>query len=183
MILNNYKAFLNFYNTAAFTYSNSTSGVHTATKMKKLNGENISALTGFTASYSTAISNLGNAIQSKTNLFLRLGTGITAPTAEDYCLESDVTSSLSNISYTRSTQLSDDGMSVTVTLNITGFNNTQSDILVSEYAIVKHIATANTVNTSFDTFYDETLFSRDVLTQPITLEAGKGFALTVTWTE
>ena len=183
MILNNYKAFNNFYNKEPLYYYYSTAGELKPSKMIDTSGNAVSALCGINMGSTTdTYTKLYDSVFSKSSLFVALGTGTTAPTAEDYNLNADITNSLSNIQYNRTIKELDD-FSLVVTINIVGFNHTQSDIIVSEYGIIKHVPQTNLTHSSFSSNYKSVLFSRDVLTQPITLEAGKGFSLTVTWEE
>lgn len=183
MILDNYKAFKNFYDKQPLYYYSSNTGDFKLSKMIDTSGNSVNALCGMNVgSTIDTYGKISETVSPKQSLYVALGTGTTAPAADDYNLESDITNLLSNIQYTRTVEELDD-FTLVVTLNIIGYNNTQNDILVREYGIIKHVPQVNINNPSFYSNYKNVLFSRDVLTQPITLEAGKGFALTVTWTE
>lgn len=100
---------------------------------------------------------------------LCVGAGDTAADISDYSLEDDVTGDFSGVSYTVNAA-GNDGVEVVYT--ISGTNNTGADIVIKEIGIETQCA-----DTSYHAFY--ILTAREVLDTPYTVEAGKGFILTV----
>lgn len=104
-----------------------------------------------------------------------LGDGTTAPTLSDYCLDNDITSSLSFISGTTpgsnpggNSRTADSGFaSVTATYK----NNTGSDITVKEIGLMAAVGQAGANY--------HILLTRDVLNTPVTIPAGQERAFTV----
>ena len=174
MILNNYK-YLRIYAETVDVSSQTLT-----TQMKDFDGNNVTYYpyvanqsSGLNATYANRI--------IKHNIYAVLGKGNTEPTIDDYRLSDSIMGNLSNVSITQNTEIIDvDGKPATkITLNIIGYNNTSNDISVSEYGITAHVF----YSSSSASQYKDVLLSRDVLSTPIVLEAGKGFALTITWTE
>ena len=100
---------------------------------------------------------------------LCVGTGNTAAASTDYALVDDVTSDFTSVAYTVNSS-SDDGIETVFT--VSGTNNTGADIVIKEIGIETRVS-----DTSNNPFY--ILTAREVLKNPYTVEAGKGFILTV----
>ena len=111
----------------------------------------------------------------KADLRAVLGTGTTAPQSNNYALETDVSSSFSDLSTSCST--SSDGSSEVTTITITGTNNTANDITISEIGLYKNLVYNSTGDTG------AFLLVREVLAEPFTVLAGSTFTKTFTWTE
>ena len=110
-----------------------------------------------------------------------VGTGNTEPTANDYCLENDVTANIS--SYSTSVNVTfEDGKFRTIA-TISGVNNTESDITISEVGVTKkYFYTTNGTSVSDNTFYN-VLLIRHVLETPKVVPSGSGFTVTFQWDE
>ena len=114
----------------------------------------------------------------KINSRLVLGSGTTAPTLDDYLLESPLDSSISNYVSTMVGNGITGGTSTVYTA--TGTNSSGSTITINEIGIVK------------DGFFPgsgmgvdsiSTLLLREVLTEGIEVPSGQGFSITFEWLE
>lgn len=168
MVLNNFKLLRGYAENETFD-----NGSLSSTLIKDMSG----SLIGF----STGSTNFRNTINNR--IFKKIiepvfGSGNTAPAATDYSLENDFTASLSSLTINRNYEVTNDNdePKVTNTLEITGHNNTANDLMIREFGICSEIYSGNTT-------HSKVLLVREVLDTPITLEAGKGFALTITWEE
>ena len=137
---------------------------------------NIKLLDGTTkssAAYS-AYNNNGDqrAVSLRQDTHFHIGTGDTAVTADDYCLENDVTSSFSQQSYQLSQVVTNDGKFETA-FKFSGVNNTSSAITIREVGIDKY----NYQDSASNQF--TYLIFRDLLPTPITVEAGQSINLIV----
>ena len=103
------------------------------------------------------------------NGYLMLGTGTTAPTADDYLLESPITTNLScdSVSVSRT--------SLIKTYTATFTNSGSSDITVTEVGFIVYILyTYSSTTENSDSF----LMDRTVLDTPITIPAGESRTVT-----
>ena len=103
--------------------------------------------------------------------YILLGTGTTAPTADDYCLESQITENLScdSVSVSRTT--------TTKTYTATFSNSGTSDMTVTEIGYALRMCYY--IGSSSDTYtYDNFLMDRTVLETPITIPAGESRTVT-----
>lgn len=127
-------------------------------------------------SYSTAYT---KGISSCTNPYyywaMVVGTGTTPADNDDYCLESDITSTLSNASNTKNFGVSDSGEYV-ARFNCSFTNNTNSDITISEVGIKATFCNLNdatqTPTTSGNMSQKQVLLIRKVLDTPVTIGVG-----------
>jgi hypothetical protein len=103
------------------------------------------------------------------NGYLMLGTGTTAPTADDYCLESPITTNLSCDSVSVSKT------SLTKTYTATFTNSGSSDITVTEVGFIVYILYAYSATTENS---DNFLMDITVLETPITIPAGESRTVT-----
>jgi len=103
------------------------------------------------------------------NGYLMLGTGTTAPTADDYHLESPITTNLScdSVSVSRT--------SLIKTYTATFTNSGSSDITVTEVGFIVYILY---VYSNHDEKSDNFLMDRTVLETPITIPAGESRTVT-----
>ncbi len=103
------------------------------------------------------------------NGYLMLGTGTTAPTANDYHLESPITTNLScdSVSVSRT--------SLTKTYTATFTNSGSSDITVTEVGFIVYIYYVYSSNNENS---DHFLMDRTVLETPITIPAGESRTVT-----
>ena len=122
-----------------------------------------------------------NASKNFTNLYglsVRVGSGNTVATAEDYALDDDVTSTISNFAFSANSA-GTDGKTV-LTITISGTNATGADITISEIGITRRVITSNNNQALYD---KEVMLVREVLNSPLTVEDGKGFSYTFKWEE
>ena len=112
-----------------------------------------------------------NSTRTLGNGYLMLGTGTTAPTADDYHLESPVTTNLScdSVSVSRT--------SLIKTYTATFANSGSSDITVTEVGFIAYIYYQYS-NTSENT--GDFLMDRTVLDTPVTIPAGESRTITYT---
>ena len=168
MILNNYKNWLAFISSNVFVGNNQVYEI------------GVKDLTGASATLYTQISSSSSSTPNyslKNGLSARVGTGTTEPTLADVCLETDVTSSITNLNVTSSTQASSGVISTIIT--ITGLNATASSITLSEIGITKQMATGYNAGMQYKTV----MLIRSLLDNPLTVPAGEGFTLTFKWDE
>lgn len=166
MILRNFWGFIGGFLAQPLSYGQNK----TITGCKNLSGANMVC---YTCAQNT--SQIGPFIQntvswSKTAVIV--GTGDTAVTALDYCLDNDVTSQLSNYSSVLSPSYGDTNDLFTYT--VSGENATGSDITIKEVGITKQYNSAVTT-------YSEFLVAREVLDTPIVIHDGEAFSFTYVW--
>lgn len=116
------------------------------------------------------------------NISARVGVGTTAVDEEDYCLDDDVTSSFSSITFSKNIGVSEEGHLV-ILVTWSGTNATENDITISEFGIVKNLymfanSTITTTNYS-SAAIDHFLIARMLLTNPVTISAGNTGTITV----
>lgn len=104
---------------------------------------------------------------------LVFGTGTTAPTAEDYALETDATASFVA---SLTTLVNYDSAKNEFIFSATVTNTTADDIIISEIGVRKGI-----YSTTTDT-PQNVLFAREVLQTPITVAAGETKTINYVWT-
>lgn len=173
MILNNYwnwKAFINKQRLSTSGYAGANIGVINTS------GTAISFL--YSVNGNGYISNYGNALLNwtlKSGLSVVVGAGTIEPQGTDYTLESPI--SMSNISVT--TDTSADGNTEKTVLTISGTNTTGNAVIIKEIGITK---TAYANNNSGGTAH-AILLLRELLANPINLENGQSFSLTIDWIE
>lgn len=136
--------------------------------LKKTDGTNAD-YEGFDSSnYSFASVNNGTFFK---NLKLCVGTGTTQPTLADYVLANDTSSIIS--AQTWSAANTSKGVNISVIATLT--NNTENDISVSEFGIIKEMYVWNTNNSKQDV-----LMMRAVI-NPIVIPAGETVVLNYIW--
>lgn len=158
-----------FKDTPSDTYSNLPTIITTSGANRSFT--NMSSSGYIRESWYSIVNSLGTINTSSTNGrgFIILGTGTTAPTADDYCLESQITENLScdSVSVSRAT--------TTKTYTATFSNSGTSDMVVTEIGYVSRI----THNYNFgDYYWDDFLMDRTVLETPITIPAGESRTVT-----
>ena len=125
-------------------------------------------------------------VEKTWNLFkglsFRIGTGTTAVESDDYCLDTDVTSSFISTTSNVNMGVSEDGH-LTLVVTWSGTNNTANDIVVSEFGVVKTLpmflsATVGTSQLNSVTNKDF-LIGRMILPNPVTIGAGNTGTITV----
>ena len=111
------------------------------------------------------------------NLKFFLGSGTTNPQASDYKLQTDITSSFSNIVVNYQTICEDSSCKLYCV--ITGVNNTGGTLNITEMGIGKLISYSLPNDNEY--YQDNFLYVREVLGSPITVPSGLGFSLTLEW--
>lgn len=130
---------------------------------------------GLQGIWRSAINSLSTLDTKPTNSrgYILLGTGTTAPTADDYCLESQITENLScdSVSVSRTT--------TTKTYTATFSNSGTSDMTVTEIGYALRMCYY--IRSSSNTYtYDNFLMDRTVLDTPVTIPAGESRTVTYT---
>ena len=166
MILTNYWKWLDGVN----TYASETATARSL-GIKNLSGTTVNLLTG-----PGGDSNLYAPRNSSFpyNLFVRVGTGTGEPTSSDYALGTDVTSSMTGMSFSCATTSND---SLKRTITCSGSNSTSSAITITEVGIGKSIYPANSSS------MEDVLFAIVKLDTPVTVPGNGNFSITFDWTE
>ena len=107
-----------------------------------------------------------------------VGTGDTAPTANDYCLEQMITSGISASSSSITSGLDDSGNPFVQYL-FTITNTTSSDITIKEVGYSQYLYVSNSLNGDAVN-YNTLLLDRTVLTTPVTVPANDSAAIKYT---
>ena len=113
----------------------------------------------------------------KGDVSMVVGTGDDDVTFNDYSLDTDVTSSISDTSLTVNHVTTSTGAKVVYTFS--GTNDTANPITISEMGITKVLKTGSTGTPTTGTV----LLAREVLSEGVVVPAGSGFVLTFEWTE
>ena len=116
-----------------------------------------------------------NNYASRGEISFTLGSGTIAPTKTDYNLENDITSSFSNVTFTKSSVESSDDLAITYV--ITGTNNSANTLTISEIGYLKNIYYQASFNT------DPVMMAREVLNEPLIVEPNQSFTINFVWTE
>lgn len=107
-------------------------------------------------------------------LFVGFDSGDTAPTADDYALENDITSSFSDITCSYAASVSD---VFRKTFTITATNTTSTPLTIKKIGIGKGFLYEYNMN------YANCLLAIVELSNPITVAAGDSFTVVCEWTE
>ena len=183
MILNNYWNYLNYVTkndppttdnslcTFGLVYDLFASGQHYKYRDNNTTGLNaaVRASTPANDSLSTWIIRKG--------LSVYVGHGTTEPTADDYVMEADDTSKFSNYSVSAETVCADG--KTTTTFVITGTNNTNDDITISEVMIYKPVLT--NYSTGYAYYTASIAFVHEILDNPVVVSPGEGLSLILSW--
>jgi len=115
-----------------------------------------------------------------------LGTGDTEPSVYDYALNTDVTSSISNLSMSITSTGEDDKISTI--LLITGVNNTSESITIKEIGIAKKVSriydnNSGAYDPAIDSSAPHILLDHTLLENPVTVAPGSNLSLTLEWIE
>lgn len=178
MILNNYWNYLNYiskndppttatqitmglvYNLSGYKYRDGSSGSYNAALYIDPPADD---------SYSSWV--------IRKNLGVRVGHGTTAPTADDYKIESDDTDSFTSFSATVSSACSDGKL--TMSIAISGINNTNDNITISEFIIYKPVRTYYWNGSAY--YIANIAFVREVLDTPIVVGPGESLSKVIRW--
>lgn len=174
MILNNYWKYLAVMynsNNVVNEYGGQNTGV------KNTSGTTFSITTG--TSYSAYYGQLNINLYPRKNTFVRVGTGDTAVTADDYNLDNDVTASLSNVANSQNIVVNDEGKLIT-TYIFSATNNTGNALTIKEVGIYKAGIWGGS-NGSEPT--NSCFFARKVLDNPIVVPTGSSFTVNFVWEE
>ena len=189
MYLHNFAEYQRALSTAnALSAASGTSTNNALTTLRNLTDSNTKKyLTGLNSTFSfsslsgwPAIANAAFCMYS--GISARVGAGTTTVDESDYCLDDDVTSSFTSITFNKNIGVSDDGHFILL-VTWSGTNATENDITITEFGIVKdlymfenaQIATSNYSNAELDHF----LIARMLLTNPVTIHAGDTETITV----
>lgn len=165
-------------------YSSTSEPYGTAATIKAMDGTNFTTLCNSHFTNYTSNTNYQTACRALLNPFYgltaRVGTGTTSADPNDYCLETDVTSSFSATSTAVSYSTNEAGHFV-ITILWTGTNNTASDIVITEFGATKIMGDKTNTSSSAGTNLSlrTVLVARHILTTPVTVHAGEGTTITV----
>lgn len=98
-----------------------------------------------------------------------VGSGSTEVTPDDYKLDNDKTNQFTNTSTTMDYAVNNDGHFV-ITITWTGFNNSNTDIVVTEFGAKRNVSYRNSAGDP-SAKWAEALMMRYVLTTPVTIPA------------
>lgn len=185
MFLRNFLELLRF-STVWTNTSNNYTAQCMPTTIKDISGNNLQYLVGtnFNPAYFSYTQAL-NAFVTAARPFLQwtalVGTGTTEPTADDYVLESDVTSSFANVSTSVNYTTDEDGHFV-ATMTWAGTNTSGQDITITEIGARKPLYKSSTATVGVSdvtTTASQCLMIRHILQTPVTVEAGSGTSITI----
>ena len=109
------------------------------------------------------------------DLSVRLGTGTSTISSSDYALANDITSSISDLTSNLASVATNKLERI---ITVTGTNNTNADITITQVAICKGVS-----NDWSHSNLKIVMFAACNLNSPLTVESGESFAVTVNWTE
>lgn len=109
-----------------------------------------------------------------------VGNGTTAPTEEDYYLESPITSGLSVTGLTGGSVRDNENKHIGSKIVYTLQNNSSSDITISELGLIQALATTVVSNTPSNPYWF--LMDRTVLSTPITIPPGETANISIKFT-
>lgn len=165
MLVNNYYLIQSYF--AKNGYINGAQGV-SLPGTKSITGDTQLIYVGY--AYSSTMNKNGS---PRADLSIRLGTGDTPPELTDYCLETDISSSL-NLSCAVNTG-AENGAIKTV-LTVSGTNSSASEVTLKEFAIIKQIRGNDSPSTTI-----EYMIARGLLNEPKVVGAGEPFTITFEW--
>lgn len=165
----------NYYISAAIIlsgiYEESTPS---AWKLKEISGSVRTPTLGGNYPFSAAYAFTSSIGGSLNNAGMLLGTGTNAFSLDDYKLQTDVTASFTKAGLTCIGGAVSDALSRTVTWNGSFVNTSGTDITVSEVGLTKRASWASS-------WYNFLMY-REVLATPVTVPAGQGITVTLTFT-
>lgn len=168
MVLNNYWKAIQSLGRIYGSSGNFSSG------MVNISGDSVPNLLTYVGGSSSA-----GLWQIRTNkMGVLVGSGTTEPTAEDYRLENDVTSSFSNVSVSDSLNATENGLSQVFTVG--GDNLSGDEITITEVGITKTYSGQNEVS---DSSTQVVLFARIVLDTPVVVPNNGSFQIPIQWLE
>ena len=109
---------------------------------------------------------------------IRFGSGTDDVAITDYSMNNDCTSSIGNIEYNMTSSGTEEGFSRTIT--VTGYNNSGSELTITEVGYAKAIQWYS----RDDGWHDNSiLFCKTKLNTPLFLPAGANFLIDISWNE
>jgi hypothetical protein len=105
------------------------------------------------------------------------GSGSTPATAEDYAMEEPITSGITRIERSFSTNYNEETNNFECLITYHG--RVSKDMVIREVGIVKSILKAQSRGNTGEDYWENILCSRDVLTPALDLKAGDGFRVTI----
>lgn len=172
MILNNWYNYVNYVNTTFPVFSNRSADMN----IIATDGTHLTEVSTGAATNSSWYAKANSNMAPFGSLSCCVGSGTDEPSANDHSLGTDISSSVTSLSLNYATSVVSNNSKVS-TFNITGRNSTGSDMTISEVGITKLIY----CQSMFDDRY--VLMLRELLPTPLTVPDGKGFFITITWTE
>lgn len=175
MILNNYWKYL-----AVMFNSNNLVQTEIIKNTGVRNTSGVSfGITAGSSYYTNYINELSVNLYPRKNTTVRVGTGDTAVTADDYDLANDVTNALSNVTNSQNLVVNDEGKLITTYL-FSATNNTGNELTIKEVGIHK----ANIWGGSNGSEPKNSCFlARKILDNPITVPNGTSFTVNFVWEE
>ena len=107
---------------------------------------------------------------------IRIGIGSGQIQPSDYCLFNDVTDSISNLEFSVVHSTLDNKLSSII--NISGLNNSESEIVISELGITKTFIINDSGSTTAPV-----MLAKLALNRPVTVPPSGAFAFTIEWDE
>ena len=108
----------------------------------------------------------------------RLGSGTDDVSFYDYCLSNDITSNLSNVKLVNTINMGDNGIERTFT--ITGNNNTNSDMTITEVGITISVIYGTSPSSTNNA---DLMIFKHKLDESVTIHSGQGFNIVLQTTE
>ena len=174
MVLNNYWKAINILKSMSISGASGDSfGILDYT------GSAVSILKGYDAAKWPATKINVNLRDDNIGVRLGSGTGTIAPT--DYALFNDITSSISNLQVSSSCDATDNGYRQVLT--ISGTNNGESAITITEVGITKIFSSDYSTTMGVVYYTNPVMFAKILLDEPITVEANGAFSFTIEWLE
>lgn len=131
---------------------------------------------------SSAAGDGGTAMRAVGNILYgmgaRVGTGSSEPTADDYSLETEVTSSFTSTSTSVTFTTNENGHFV-IDVTWTGTNTSGSDLTITELGLVKSFGKLDSASATTPSSFALVLLARHLLGTPVTVPAGQGTAIHV----
>lgn len=112
-------------------------------------------------------------------LSVRVGTGTSDVSAMDYCLDNDVSSSMTNL--TTNVTISSDNSNIIRQFVTSGINSTDSAITLTELLVTKKIY--GFINGTWTSLPTEVAMVRYLLDDEIIVPASSGFTITFVWVQ
>lgn len=175
MILSNYHKYLTAIQDSTNSISENTVRYP---GIKNTSGTAFGVTTG-SQYFSSRVDEMNVNLITRKNTFVRVGTGDTAVTADDYNLDNDVTTSLSSVTNSQTISTDENGKLV-ITYIFSGVNNSGNALTIKEVGIYKSGIWGATNDTGNK---NSCFFARKLLDTPIEVPNGTTLTLTFQWEE